>query len=681
MTAVIERVQESVWMKRRAAGRTRFPARPAAEAWDATQQPRDVVLARLTAPPFVQHKPNSQKVRASGLRLLLDWLEEQPGTTWQQRWLASGAEQAGADWRKVTAAWLRARSEPAQWRQWALSGAVIVATCGDIIRPSLSWLAGGSTGRGALVRNMARSRDVEGFARLRAMCDTDADLSPAETKRTLYRSANILAAKGGTLSDVAVGDVLELLDTENDVLVKRAAGTTAFYRTLHRMGILEPDAPSSLRELRTLGQLTPAELVDRYQLTCRSVRDLLVAYLCERQPTLDYASVKSLAHYLVGLFWADIERHHPGIDSLNLPAEVAAAWKERLRSKTTRVRTDSGTNSDVRVPRISYRESLMPVRALYLDLACWAVEDPARWGPWVAPSPVSAQEIEVRKAKRRHKSRMDARTRERLPVLPKLIHSVDQHRKDAEALLHAGRNAGPGDTFTAAGQTLVRADTPHARAGKVWVEDPDTGQREDLVLAEDYAFWTWAAVEVLRATGVRIEELLELSHHSLVQYRLPTTGELVPLLQIAPSKTDTERLLLVSPELADVLAAIIGRIRNESGAIPLVTAYDHECVWRDPAPLLFQRRVNIEHRALTPDFVRKLLSKALARTDLTEPDGSPLRYTPHDFRRLFITDAVLNGLPPHIAQVIAGHRDINVTLGYKNPRELHPTGEKLRVAC
>jgi hypothetical protein len=32
---------------------------------------------------------------------------------------------------------------------------------------------------------------------------------------------------------------------------------------------------------------------------------------------------------------------------------------------------------------------------------------------------------------------------------------------------------------------------------------------------------------------------------------------------------------------------------------------------------------------------------------------------------MFITDAILNGLPPHIAQIIAGHRDINVTLGYK----------------
>ena len=32
---------------------------------------------------------------------------------------------------------------------------------------------------------------------------------------------------------------------------------------------------------------------------------------------------------------------------------------------------------------------------------------------------------------------------------------------------------------------------------------------------------------------------------------------------------------------------------------------------------------------------------------------------------MFITDAIMTGLPPHIAQVIAGHRNINVTMGYK----------------
>jgi len=43
----------------------------------------------------------------------------------------------------------------------------------------------------------------------------------------------------------------------------------------------------------------------------------------------------------------------------------------------------------------------------------------------------------------------------------------------------------------------------------------------------------------------------------------------------------------------------------------------------------------------------------------------PLRYAPHDFRRIFITDVIRGGLPPHIAQVIAGHENLNVTMGYK----------------
>ena len=85
-----------------------------------------------------------------------------------------------------------------------------------------------------------------------------------------------------------------------------------------------------------------------------------------------------------------------------------------------------------------------------------------------------------------------------------------------------------------------------------------------------------------------------------------------------------------------------------------------------PAPLLFQRRINTENRAFAYSTFLKILTAAVQATGLTDPiDGQPLHYTPHDFRRMFITDAIMNGLPPHIAQIIARHRDINVTLGYK----------------
>ena len=178
-----------------------------------------------------------------------------------------------------------------------------------------------------------------------------------------------------------------------------------------------------------------------------------------------------------------------------------------------------------------------------------------------------------------------------------------------------------------------------------------------------------------------------------MQYRLPATGELVPLLQIAPSKSDTERLLLASPELADVLSVIIRRVRDSTGKVPCIPAFDwYERVWLPPAPLLFQRRHSTENHRLSPDVTRNMLARALRNTGLIDPaSGTPLRYTPHDFRRLFITDAIMNGLPPHIAQVIAGHQDINTTISYKavypeeaiqahlaflaRRRELRPTSE------
>src|SRR6201984_3080691 len=87
---------------------------------------------------------------------------------------------------------------------------------------------------------------------------------------------------------------------------------------------------------------------------------------------------------------------------------------------------------------------------------------------------------------------------------------------------------------------------------------------------------------------------------------------------------------------------------------------------RPPAPVFFHRRFPSEIRAISDSSLRTMLNAAFVHTGLKDPaDGRPLHYAPHDFRRIFITDAVMNGLPPHIAQIIAGHRDINVTLGYK----------------
>ena len=569
-----------------------FPPRPEPVSWPATRLDRGEVLAILNAPPFTVAEPGAQRRRLVAAGLLLDWLAGSPGATWQARWRCSEDDVCGLRWRQVLARWLIGRGHHARSHQDLLAVALRTVISADLVRPSLSWLLSGAMGRGALVRVFAACRDPEGFARLRAHCHDNPDVSARTAARMLHRSSLIMAAKGGALTEITAGDVVELLNAESEAHGRIGDGSTLFYRTLHEIGILGEKPPPSLRQLRTPGQRTPEQMIDRYNLTCRPVRDLLVDYLKERQPALDYNSLESLANLLGNRFWADLEAHHPGICSLNLPGQVAQSWKQRLQTTTKTVRTQTGQSTQVAVPRLSYRECLTPVRAFYLDLAHWAVEDPGRWAAWVAPCPISAQEGVLRKITRQRKARIDARTRERLPMLPSLVAATARHRKDTKTLLDAASGAQPGDAVVVAGSVFVR----RARAGGIWVDDA-AGKRRNLSLEEQRSFWVWAIVEVLRATGIRIEELLELSHHSLVQYRLPTTGELIPLLQIAPSKTDKERLLVVSPELADVLSQIIIRVRGPHGAVPLVSAYDeYERVWLPPAPRLFQRRVNAENR-------------------------------------------------------------------------------------
>jgi integrase len=620
------------------------------------------VLERLLAPPFALPSAGSQHVRKYGLIRVLDWLAAQPGSTWQDRWNASGAGADGrVDWRLPVLRHLAATGRTAEGNtsaRPALGSGLMQLICADVVRPGFSWLLSTSTPRN-LSAEMARVRDPAGFEAL-AAAGAASLASHLATRAAMERAAMILAARGGTVADVTVGDCLELLEAIDALFPCTSGKGVSFYQLLHEAGVFPAGAPPTVRMFNPnfQGQLTVEQMVDRYDLACRPVRDLLVDYLREREPAADHATLRSLSGILAGTFWKDLEDHHPGIDSLRLAPDVAAAWRERMQTKEPRAL--SGAAAGLREPRVASAEYVMRIRGFYLDIAQWAADDPARWGRWAVPCPFRDIGTPVRKERDRRKSRMDQRTRERLPVLPALVAAADQSRKEAAARLEAARAARPGDLFTAGGATLRRSrlSVPSSRT---WAEDPGTGKRRDLGMEEDKAFWAWAAAEVLRETGVRIEELTELSHHSLVQYRHPSTGQVIPLLHIAPGKTDQERLLVISPGLADVLSVVLLRVRGQDGAVPLATAYDrYEKVWMPPMPLLFQRRIGIENRPMGIHVVRELLNDALAGAD-----GGHPKFTPHDFRRIFTTDAIMNGMPPHIAQLILGHKDINTTMGYK----------------
>src|SRR5262249_4343735 len=150
-----------------------------------------------------------------------------------------------------------------------------------------------------------------------------------------------------------------------------------------------------------------------------------------------------------------------------------------LRTMSQTVDT-AGRKHTVDVERISYRQYLTPVRAFYLDLAQWALEEPERWAVWVAPCPVKDEEINQRKVTRHRKARMDARTRERPPVLAELGPSPTERPNTTTALLPAAQQTHPGQSFPPAGQTLTRAAVKRTTSSRIWAEDPATGKRRDL---------------------------------------------------------------------------------------------------------------------------------------------------------------------------------------------------------
>ncbi|MFE9776157.1 tyrosine-type recombinase/integrase [Streptomyces sp. NPDC005931] len=639
-----------------------FPPRPVPESWERCAESFEQVIDRLI-PLTWSDSYKSREHRMRGVRRVLRWLETFDGQTWQERWLGSGSDALRRDWSDRVADQMSTQSGVGRRtvRNEIQCGSIFLAIA-DVYRPRLEWLA--TRWSPFLADAVAQRRDPDGFAALKEVAG---ELWGTPVwRKAAYQIALLVIGKGGSVREITVGDCLQLRHIEVNVLRQAPTSRTFFYTLLKELGNFPLDAPATLRAVTAYaGQSSTEELVDRYHVRCQPVRDMFVAYLNERRPALDYNTFEDLSRSLVARFWADLEHHHPGIDSLHLSPEIAAAWKERIRTKTIRRRTLDGQLAESTAPRLNPSSLMATVRAFYLDLATWAADEPTRWAQWVAPCPIKDSDVVFNKHHKRVKARADQRTRERMPTLPVVLRTAELRLRQAQERLAAFRDAPLGERFTVLGEAFTKPKRSHSGLEPTLALDVG-GRRRYLVADENRAFWVWAAIEFFRHTGSRIEEMLETSHHSIVQYTLPTTGEVVPLLQIAPSKTDEERLLLVSPELADVLSTMVTRVRGADGAVPLVSAYDSgERVWNPPLPLLFQWSSAGQNRPVSAQTIRKGLGETLAASGLTDSAGNPLGYQPHDFRRIFVTDAILSGLPPHIAQVICGHKSISTTMGYK----------------
>ena len=603
--------------------------------------------------------PASARNRAQGTGWLLAYLGQFPGRTWQDRWIASRLEDAGPA--GIKAIVCRARGiELTAARIYRVTAGLGALLALDVVRPGLGYMLGLRLSK--LLPQLITWRHDPGGDVLQA--------APASAQSRSHASGalgRLLVLTGRPVASLTGEDVLAY---RTAVLQCRTqtVGLEHLWSCLQRRGQVN----GTLRQALRPGQKTVTQLVGNYPIRSSRVRGLLIAYLTERSLSVDYSTLRALVQNLCHLYWLAVESIAPGIDTIDLPPEVAAAWKQQLRWRQL--------PGGQRVPRRNAMNVLMAVRGFYADLLQLAYDDPARWAQWPCAAPVSASEVKrYHKWRSQLRSEMHERTRVRTVKITDLADAAERRYQQARTLYDTAHGLPHGGHATIAGTTYVRVDAAahplaHPRLTTITPGGSLPPGRLDVVQDEEDAFWGLAIVEVLRHTGIRVEEMLELTQLDVHEYdhRDPAVGKVL-LLHVNPSKLDQERMVVIAPELAAVLASITRRIRHATRsaqtALPSVVLYDYaECQNSEPLPFFFQRTAGKGFkgttRPITKGYVSRVLARVCTAAGLTSPDGTAIAFTAHDFRRIFATDALAAGLPPHIIQKLMGHASITTTQDY-----------------
>jgi site-specific recombinase XerD len=597
-------------------------------------------IATLAAQRFGGDR-NAVRDNRRGMTWLLDHLADFPGQTWQQRW-----EAAGLNERDHSVGGLAGEDNE---RRVRINAAARDAYCIRLIQPSREAFRATR-----LDRYVVRFCRIAQDPLLEEFC-TRLGTQPVSTDRrnqAMFDICGMLTVYGIALADLTAAAVLHYADQAPT----RTAAASA-WPILYAMGLFPSWVPRTLQDARIRGRISIEDLVDRHQLGNREVRDLLVDYVRRRSVELDYSSMENLVRNLVTHFWKVIE-DIPDEADLRLDEATMQEWKQRLL-----VRRDGK-------PRLHIDGPFLAVRAFYLDLQTWAAAEPERWARWVAPSPIRDADLRWFHVRRRRLAeRMANRTRDRQP-LPTLSQYVTDHWQRMRTLLDTAGKVGLGEQFVVDGVTWQRASSRYDQQDAGRTEEPirainrATGELVRVSHEERLAFWQWAIIETLRLAGLRREELVELTHLSVRQYQRPN-GEVVALLVVSPSKSDRERVIPMSAELFHVIAQVIRRHMREHGTVPVCPRYDqHERDWCQPLPYLFQGLQSGTPRAMSTTAVRDLVRRAVKSLVPTHPEFAEVRFSPHDFRRLFATDLVNNGLPIHIGAALLGHLNVQTTRGY-----------------
>ena len=229
------------------------------------------------------HRASRVKLRQAivrGARALLERLMGYPGETWEQRWLASGSDAAPRTWMD--------HCDLPSYDHWSptLMGMNALLQV-RALRPSYSWLLDSRQ-----KVDTFRFVDVNGgkaINELRQLSDYRTAL-PRQQRDAEAGLARVMIRTGKTIEQITGDDLLYYAD-----VVKtsgRQRREHLLWELLVQLGPLAEEAPTLRAAWSAKGnsrQHSTATLVDRYGIPASGVRDLLVDYLDEIRPDMDYA--------------------------------------------------------------------------------------------------------------------------------------------------------------------------------------------------------------------------------------------------------------------------------------------------------------------------------------------------------------------------------------------------------
>ena len=197
------------------------------------------------------------------------------------------------------------------------------------------------------------------------------------------------------------------------------------------------------------------------------------------------------------------------------------------------------------------------------------------------------------------------------------------------------------------GRLLFTADIPRLPKPLPRALPPDIDRALMAAVTELDDLLARTGLEVLRATGMRIGELLDLELDCLVDF-----GRHGPWLRVPLGKLVTERMVPLDDDTVATLDTWIAQ-RGAQRAIP----HPHEGRHADFLFLEGGRRP-------TGYRLRQALKRAVVAAGLHGPDGAPLRVTPHQLRHTYGTALVNGGISLPALMALLGHVTPEMTLRY-----------------